>query len=252
MNTKCFYPNLRPDSVELKRPRTEVARFQHAGVQHCLIQKRCQKSYLQAECRKKHFWQFLIIAISWKYVRRRPICFETAPRVGAFHSPAIFAVLHWSFVFEHQTLLCCCLILLTISVGRKSKDRSFWWCSLREVNTSRRCVLDDQWRQYTNYSCMRIPVDGPPTRVHVSGSLLALLTYEYPAEYGLSFECKVDVHWFNKLFWPITTGCILPSRKQLEICKCPWTITPSTLDFAGKLAFVHGVISILSATLTDC
>ena len=29
-------------------------------------------------------------------------------------------------------------------------------------------------------------------------------------------------------------------------------MTPSTLDFAGKLAFVHGVISILSATPTDC
>ena len=34
--------------------------------------------------------------------------------------------------------------------------------------------------------------------------------------------------------------------------KCPRTITPLTLDFAGKLTFVHGVISILSATQTDC
>ena len=133
----------------------------------------------------KHFWQFLIIAISWKYVGRRPIRFVTAPRVGEFHSPAIFAVLHWSFVFKHQTLLCCCLILVTTSVGRKSKDRSFWWRSLHEVNTSRRCVLDDQWRRYSNYSCTRIPVDGHPTRVRVSGSLLALLTYEYPGGYGL-------------------------------------------------------------------
>ena len=134
----------------------------------------------------KHFWQFLIIAISWKYVARRPIHFVTVPRIGAFHSPAIFAVLHWSFVFKHQTLLCCCLILVTISVGRKSKDRSFWWRSSHEVNMSRRCVLDDQWRRYTNYSCTRIPVDGPPTRVRVSGSLLALLMYEYLGGYGLS------------------------------------------------------------------
>ena len=119
----------------------------------------------------KHFWQFLIIAINWKYVRRRPIRFVTAPRVGAFHSPAIFAVLHWSFVFKHQTLLCCCLILETISVGRKSKDCIFWWRSLHEVNTSRRCVLDDQWRRYTNYSCTHIAVDGP------------LLAYAYPGLY---------------------------------------------------------------------
>ena len=139
---------------------------------------------LQAECRMKHFWQFLIIAISWKYVGRRPIRFVTAPCICVFHSPAIFAVLHWSFVFKHRTLLCC-LILVTISVGRKYKDCSFWWCSLHEVNTSRRCVLDDQWRWYSNYSCTRITVDGPPTRVRVSRSLLALLTYEYPGGYGL-------------------------------------------------------------------
>ena len=148
----------------------------------------------------KHSWQFLIIAISWKCVRRRPISFVTAPRVGAFHSPAIFAVLHWSFVFKHRTLLCCYLILVTISVGRKSKDRSFWWRSLHEVNTSRRCVLDHQWRQYTNYSCTRIPVDGPPTRVRVSGSLLALLTYEYPGEYGLIIQ-NLDKFTFKICFF---------------------------------------------------
>ena len=136
----------------------------------------------------KHFWQFLIIAISWEYVGRKPIRFVTAPHAGTFHSPAIFAVLHWSFVFKHRTLLCCCLILETISVGRKSKDRSFWWCSLHEINTSWRCVLDDQWRRYSNYSCTCIPVDGPPTRVRVSGSLLALLMYEYPGGYGLVFQ----------------------------------------------------------------
>ena len=135
---------------------------------------------LQAECRMKHFWQFLIIAISWKYVRRRPMCFVTAPHVGAFHSPPIFAVLHWSFVFKHRTLLCCCLILVTISVGRKSKDRSFWWHSLHEVNTSRRCVLDDQWRRSQTtrarvsrwmdpYSWTRIRVSIGATHVWVSG-----------------------------------------------------------------------------------
>ena len=140
-----------------------------------------------------HFWQSPIIAISWKYIGRRPIRFVMAPRVGAFHSPAIFAVLHWSFVFKHRTLLCCCLILETISIGRKSKDGSFWWRSLHVVNTSRICVLDDQWRRYSNYSCMRIPVDGPPTRVRVSGSLLALLTYEYPGGYGLN-------HFFLSFF----------------------------------------------------
>ena len=139
----------------------------------------------------KHFWQFLIIAISWKYIRRRPICFVTAPRVSAFHSPSIFAVLHWSFVFKHRTLLCCCLILVTISIRRKPKDHSFWWRSFHEVNTSWRCVLDDQWWRYSNYSCTRIPVDGPPTHVRVSGSLLALLTYEYPGEYGLSIPWSI-------------------------------------------------------------
>ena len=44
---------------------------------------------------------------------------------------------------------------------------------------------------YSNYSCTRIPVDGPPTRVRVSGSLLALLTYEYPGGYGLKSEVKL-------------------------------------------------------------
>ena len=136
----------------------------------------------------KHFWQFLIIVISWKYVRRRLICFVMAPRVGAFHSPAIFAVLHWSFVFKHWTLLCCCLILLTTSVGRRSEGCSFWWRSLHEVDTSWRCVLNDQWQRYSHYSSMCIPVDGPPTRKHVSGSLLALLTYVYLGEYGLKLD----------------------------------------------------------------
>ena len=142
---------------------------------------------LQAEYRMKHFWQFLITAVSWKYVRRRPICFVAAPRVSAFHSPLIFAVLHWSSVFKHWTLLCCSLILVTISVWRKSKDHSFWWPSLHEVNTSWRCVLDDQWWRYSNYPCTHIPVDGPPTCERVSGSLLALLSYEYPGEYGLTW-----------------------------------------------------------------
>ena len=120
---------------------------------------------LQAEYR---IWQFLIIVISWKYVRRRPICFVMVPHVGAFHSPAICAELHWSFVFKHRTLLCCCLILVTISVGRKSKDRSFW-CSLHEVNMSRRCMLHDQWRQ--------------TTRARISRWMVPLLANAYPGLY---------------------------------------------------------------------
>ena len=39
---------------------------------------------------------------------------------------------------------------------------------------------------------------------------------------------------------------------SLIYAKCPRTITPSTLDFADKLALVHGTISILSATPMDC
>ena len=149
----------------------------------------------------KHFWQFLIIAISWKYVGRRLIHFVMAPRVGAFHSPAIFAVLHWSFVFKHRTLLCCCLILVAISVGRKSKDHSFWWHSLHEVNTSRTCMLDDQWQRYSNYSCTRIPVDGPPR------SLLALLPYEYPGGYGLT-----HIH-------PDTHMWVVPIETRIRVCE---------------------------------
>ena len=56
----------------------------------------------------------------------------------------------------------------------------------------------------------------------------------------VKFWCKVDVHWFNKLFGPIRTGHTLQPRKWLEICKCQWTITPhqpTTIGFAGnKLA----------------
>ena len=118
----------------------------------------------------KHFWQFLIVVISWKYVRRRPIHFVTAPRVRAFHSNAIFAVLHWSFVFKHWTILCCCLILVTISVRRKSKDRSFWWRSLHEVNTSRRGVLDNDYGTQT-------------TCAHVSRWMVPLLANAYPGLY---------------------------------------------------------------------
>ena len=118
----------------------------------------------------KHFWQFLIIVISWKYGRRRPIWFVMAPCVGVFYSPAIFAVLHWSFVFKHWTLLCC-LILVTISVWRKSKGCSFWWRSYHEVNTSQRCVLDDQWWRYSNILVHTYPDGWSPysrTRIWVS------------------------------------------------------------------------------------
>ena len=67
---------------------------------------------------------------------------------------------------------------------------------------------------------------------------------------SVKFRCKVDVHWFNKLFWPIRTGCILQPWKWLQICKCKRTITPhqrSKISFAGnELTFVHAAISVLS------
>ena len=54
---------------------------------------------------------------------------------------------------------------------------------------------------------------------------------------SVKFWCKVDIHWFNKLFWPIRTGCILQPRKWLEKWKRQPTITPhqgSTISFAGN------------------
>ena len=67
---------------------------------------------------------------------------------------------------------------------------------------------------------------------------------------SIKFQCKVDVHWFNKLFWPIRTGRIFQPWKWLEVCKCQRTITPhqrSKISFAGnKLTCVHVVISVLS------
>ena len=57
---------------------------------------------------------------------------------------------------------------------------------------------------------------------------------------SIKFQCKVDVHWSNKLFGPIRTGHILLPRKWLEICKCQRMITPhqrTTIRFTGnKLA----------------
>ena len=49
--------------------------------------------------------------------------------------------------------------------------------------------------------------------------------------------CKVDVHWFNKLFGPIRTDRTFQARKWLEICKCQRMITPyqcSTISLAGN------------------
>ena len=67
---------------------------------------------------------------------------------------------------------------------------------------------------------------------------------------SVKFQCKVDVHWFNTLFWPIRTGRILQAQKWLEICKCQQTITPHqrpTIGFTGnELTFVHVAISVLS------
>ena len=63
---------------------------------------------------------------------------------------------------------------------------------------------------------------------------------------SVTFRCKVDVHWFNKLFWPVRTGHILQPCK----CNCQGTITHhqrSTIGSAGyELAFVHVAISVLS------
>ena len=56
----------------------------------------------------------------------------------------------------------------------------------------------------------------------------------------VKFRCKVDVHWYNKLYGPIRTGHILQPWKWLEICKCQRTITPhqgTMIGFTGnKLA----------------
>ena len=59
-------------------------------------------------------------------------------------------------------------------------------------------------------------------------------------KFWCKFGCKVDVHWFNKLFGPIRTAHTLQPRKWLEICKCQRTVTPNqrtTIGFAdNKLA----------------
>ena len=136
----------------------------------------------QAECRVKHFWQFLITVTSWKHGRRMPICFVTAPHVSAFHSPAIFAVLHWSFVFKHWTLLCSCLVLVTISVGNKSRDCSFWWSSLHGVNMSQRCVLDDQWWHTQT------------THTRISRWMVPLLANTYLGLYWLYSRMRIKVN----------------------------------------------------------
>ena len=67
---------------------------------------------------------------------------------------------------------------------------------------------------------------------------------------SVKFRCKVNVHWFNKLFWPIRTGCILQARKWLEICKCRWTVTPHQRVYdrlrCQQTHIVHVMISVLS------
>ena len=132
--------------------------------------------------------------------------------------------------------------------------------------TSAKVVLD--WRPHNTFSknnAPRVLLSLMPTRpflnvcclvgdcflgfVHFSSSLLVSCNHlsltasnrhigRWPT--SVKFQCKVDVHWFNKLFWPIRTGHILRSRKWLETCKCQRTITPqqfSTISFAGnKLA----------------
>ena len=53
---------------------------------------------------------------------------------------------------------------------------------------------------------------------------------------SVKFRCKVDVYWFNKLFWPIKTGPIPQARKWLEICKCQQMITPHQRSRLASLA----------------
>ena len=73
--------------------------------------------------------------------------------------------------------------------------------------------------------------------LHSSSSLLVLYSHLLPnASYSnppylkmAEFHKALNVHWFNKPFWPIRTGHILQPRKWLEICKCKRTLTPSTL-----------------------
>ena len=36
-----------------------------------------------------------------------------------------------------------------------------------------------------------------------------------------TFECKVDVHWCKKLFWPIRTGHTVQPRKWLQVMHTP-------------------------------
>ena len=73
-----------------------------------------------------------------------------------------------------------------------------------------------------------------------------------------SLSCTLYTCWNRGIYKKKIDFESLVLRKFRKItaishpCKRPRTITPSTLHFAGKLAFVHGVISILSATLTDC
>ena len=87
-----------------------------------------------------------------------------------------------------------------------------------------------------------------PTRPFLNGCLVGLFPWFRAATYhqqlwiqtrhlegwltSVKFRCKVDVHWFNKLFdqvnklfWPIRTSHILQPRKWLEICKCQRTTT---------------------------
>ena len=66
---------------------------------------------------------------------------------------------------------------------------------------------------------------------------------------SIKYRCKVDVHWFNKLFWPIRTSRILQPWIWLKICKCQQTTTlyqRSMIGLAGnEPAFVHVAISVL-------
>ena len=189
----------------------------------------------------KHFWQFLIIVISWKHVRRRPICFVTAHCVGAFYSPAIFAMLHRPFVFKHWILLCCCLILVATSIGSKSRDGSFWWCSLHEVIRH-------------GDACSTISVDilihAYPGGCSPYLGLLALLMYAYLGEYRLTLQSHNYIvltasHLGAVLCKRIRSSvyiclvfCWQRTRKRPSLC-CPWFIWV-WIRYALEAAGRHG------------
>ena len=128
-----------------------------------------------------HFWQILITVIDLKCIRR-PICFVTVPCISAFYLPTIFFVRHWLSTFKQQTVLCCCLILVTISIRSKSRDYSFWWHSSHDVNTPWREIFSCQWRRTQT------------THKHASWWLVPLHIYAYPCLYWRYSQMRIPLN----------------------------------------------------------